>query len=326
MSDFIFSARNIEDGKFGEFPDFRTHYLILPDDEPGIDPKLIVPKTEWLEAVINSKESKEDILVYVHGYNNAEGDVLQSHRAIKAGLQSVGYTGQVVSFDWPCANNVVVYLEDRHKAAITALQLVNGGIAMLAEQQSNKCTVNVHLLAHSTGALVVREAFEDAQNTNRLKTQDWMVSQCVFISGDISANSMNLHSKCDAIYDHTLRLTNFQNPYDRVLALSNVKRVGFENRVGRIGLPDGAPAKCVNVNTGEYYQQIKENGQDTIGYSHGWYFDSKSNGDFMQDLCLILQGDIDRNAFPTRKLVDGELVLTRIMERVGISATKHFTI
>jgi esterase/lipase superfamily enzyme len=307
MPDFIFSARNIVDGAFGNDP-ADTSYLIVPDNEQ-LDPKFIVAQNDWLSALINADESKEDILIFIHGYNDSEMDVLGSHRAIKQGLSAAGYTGQVASFDWPCANVAAVYLEDRHKATITSLLLVDGGIAVLAEQQNNKCTVNVHLIAHSTGALVVREAFEHARTANKLKTQDWCVSQIVLISGDISSNSMVVNCKCDAVYDHCIRLTTFQNPYDRVLALSNVKRIGFENRVGRVGLPDGAPPKCVNVNSGDMYQSIKNNGGDTIPYSHSWYFDSKSNTRFMADLCLIIQGDIDRNVFPTRSLVNGVLTL-----------------
>ena len=202
-----------------------------------------------------------------------------------------------------------MYLGDRHKAALTAMQLVNGGICLLAKQQKNKCTINVHILAHRTGALVVRKAFEDAQNANKLETQDWIISQMVFISGDISADSMNLHSKCDAIYDHTVRVTNFHNPYDKVLAISNVKRIGFENRVGRVGLPANAPSKCVDVNSGYYYQAIKDNGGDSIAYSHSWYFDPKINSEFMGDLYYTLQSDLDRNVIPTREIVNGELRL-----------------
>ena len=309
MPDFIFSARNIVNGQFGNDPDTTTHYLVIPDGGSGIDPKNEVDKASWVNAIITANESREDILIFIHGYNNAECDVYNAHNNVKQGLKAAGYTGQVVSFDWPCADNVAVYLEDRHKAALTAMQLVNGGITVLAEQQDNSCTINVHILAHSTGALVVREAFEDAQNANKLPTQDWLVSQLVFISGDISANSMNLHSQCDAIYDHTTRVTNFQNPYDKVLSISNVKRIGFENRVGRVGIPDGAPPSCVNVNSGNYFQSIKENGGDTVAFSHSWYFDPKSNSEFMKDLCLIMQGDLDRNVFPTRQIIDGALIL-----------------
>jgi len=322
MDNFIFSARNIVDDSFGNDADARVHYLVVPDEADTIQPLHEVEQGVWINKMVSSPESQQDILIFVHGYNVSENDLFKSHKILKQGLSDAGYTGQLVSFDWPCGQNVAAYLEDRYKAAQTAWLLVKGGISILAARQNMsmpgqtaKCKVNTHILAHSTGAFVVREAFENADNANNLHTTSWMVSQVVFISGDISSKSMILHSKCDALYDHSTRLTNFQNPYDQVLALSNVKRIGFENRVGRIGLPDKAPDSCVNVNSGDYFQVIKNNCSDpgdpivAIPYSHSWYFDPQSNSEFIKDLYYTLQGDIDRNVIPTREIINGELRL-----------------
>ena len=138
---------------------------------------------------------QEDILIFVHGYNTNTREMLASHRAIKEGLAAVPgssyvskFNGKVISFDWPCQNSPLMYLPDRHEAKKTALELVNGGIALLSKRQAADCTINIHLLAHSTGAFVVREAFDDAKHTNRVNP-DWMVTQTVFISADISANA-----------------------------------------------------------------------------------------------------------------------------------------
>ena len=46
MPDFIFSARNIVDGKFSNDPDTTTHYLQIPDGVDGIDPQYEVLQTD----------------------------------------------------------------------------------------------------------------------------------------------------------------------------------------------------------------------------------------------------------------------------------------
>lgn len=310
MSDYIFSARAISGSTFSNDVDTKTHYLSVPDGAATILPAHEINSDIWVKNLISDMQTNkyDDILIFIHGYNESETDILGHHNALKQGLATQNFKGLVVSFDWPCENKALMYLDDRNKATMTAIQLGTGGIGMLAAQQNNNCKINVHVLAHSTGAFVVREAFENAQNA-KLATDNWMVNQLMFISGDISSKSMNLHSGCDAMFDHCIRLTNYFNPYDAALAMSNLKRFGFENRVGRVGLPDGAPDKCVDVNCGTWYETIKNNNTTDAFYSHGWAFDSKSNGPFIKDLNLNIQGNVDRNVMVTRQQVDGKLIL-----------------
>jgi hypothetical protein len=309
MSDYIFSARSISNGAFTNDVDSTTHYLSVPDGANAILPSQETDQDTWVKNLIADIRNNglDDILIFVHGYNENEGDILNHHNTLKQGLATQNFKGMVVSFDWPCANKALMYLDDRNKATMTAIQLGTGGIGILAAQQNNNCKINVHVLAHSTGAFVVREAFENAQNA-KLATDNWVVNQLMFISGDISSKSMNIHSGCDAMYDHCIRLTNYFNPYDAALAMSNLKRFGFENRVGRVGLPEGAPDKCVDVDCGPWYQTIQNNSSDPF-YSHGWAFDPKSNAPFIKDLNLTIQGNVDRNVMITRQLVNGKLTL-----------------
>ncbi len=50
---------------------------------------------------------------------------------------------------------------------------------------SSKYEINVLLLAHSTGAYVVREAFDDADDRRRIAAINGTVSQLVLIAGDV---------------------------------------------------------------------------------------------------------------------------------------------
>ena len=139
-----------------------SSFLVVPD---GVDPlpAHAITATNWYTAVRQAAlwenatgEERGDILFIVHGYNMSEAEVMQRHRRLEADLRKEGFRGVVVSFDWPSDNKALSYLPDRHRAKLTAFQLVSDGIAYLSAKQTPDCTTNIHILGHSTGAYVVR--------------------------------------------------------------------------------------------------------------------------------------------------------------------------
>jgi hypothetical protein len=247
----------------------------------------------------------------------SESEVMERHRRLKGDLLSLGFKGVVVSFDWPSDDKALAYLPDRHRAKNTALQLVSDGIAYLSENQSPGCTVNIHLLGHSTGAYVIREAFDDADDC-ALKNGAWSVSQIVFAAGDLSSASMGSDDGgAESIYRHSVRMTNYFSRHDEALDLSNVKRIGTAPRVGRIGLPENRPGSAVDVDCTQYYELLTAEGSPLaqtdspngiVGLkSHSWYF---GNLAFTRDLFATLIG-IDRTVMKTREVgTDGKIRLT----------------
>lgn len=316
MPDFLICVRNIERGRFGAEPG-STHFLKLPGSAKTPTPRHSIKKKDWIarvlrEAVVRhnprTKQDCGDILVFVHGYNNKQEEILERHRQIKDNLKAAGYKGAVVSFDWPSDDNVFYYLEDRSDAKGTAIKLVDDCIKVFSILQRPECEINVHLLAHSTGAYVVREAFDDADDRRGIARTNWTVSQVLFIAADVSAKSMSADSpRSSSLYRHCARLTNYSNPFDWVLKSSNAKRVGLAPRLGRVGLPDGAACNAVNVNCGPYYDRNKDAMKVGGVKSHSWHIGDKT---LMKDMFLTLSGDIDRNVIPTRSTDhNGNLIL-----------------
>lgn len=317
--DFFVTVRKVISNAFSDLPG-DTSFLEVPDDSQ-LDPKQSVRVDDWVRKVIDAAGLKEDatgvkrgdVLVFVHGYNNDPPTVLKRHRILKADLLRFGFDGVVVSFDWPSGNQALAYLRDRHNAKLTAFQLVSDCIERLARMQAMAdCLLNVHVLAHSTGAYVIQEAFDDADDHAGIASINWTLSQLVFIAGDVAATSMATgDADGESTYRHCVRLTNYSNPFDEVLQLSNVKRAGFEPRVGRVGLPSNVPQKALNVNCGEYYQAMIPNRDPatlTGAKSHSWYF-----GDpvFTKDLADTLLGNLDRHAISTRQpLATGQFKLS----------------
>ncbi len=316
--DFVLCARAVEKSKFIPEPG-QTLFLQIPDGAAPSPQHAVKKRDAWVKrlrkAATWGKDARThldrgDILIFVHGYNNSQEIVMRRHRQLKADLAQAGWRGAVVSFDWPSADMTLNYLEDRHDAKQTALQLVTDGITLLAQEQGPDCTINVHLLGHSTGAYVIREAFDDADDA-ALANNSWLVSQIAFIGADVSSGSLSgTNSTSESLYRHCTRLTNYSNRHDSVLKLSNAKRVGMAPRVGRVGLPDDAPAKSVDIDCSEYFQLLEDqptlrqkDQRAEIGtFNHSWHI---GNATFAKDLCETLKGDLDRRVFPTRKL-DGD--------------------
>jgi hypothetical protein len=321
--DYVFSARRVRQGAFDDEPG-STYFLAVPDNAADIAPKQRIGAAggnmpdKWANAVLAEARSgvnprtgqpKGDIVIYIHGFNTPTATMLQRHRLIKKGLGDQGFKGIVVSFDWPSASSALNYLEDRSDAKVTARLLVDAGISGFAARQSQDCEINLHILAHSMGSYVLREAFDDADDRPAVAATSWSVSQIMLISGDISASSMGSDNpKTSSLYRHCVRLTNYHNPFDSVLSLSNIKRVGVSPRAGRIGLPDTRPSKAVNVDCGAHYNAHKDAFDHLSNDDHIWYFYDQT---FMRDAFETIEGHVDRNEISTRVGAHSQLILRK---------------
>lgn len=294
--DYIICTRNNKGEGFGNEPG-KASFLLVPPTSNDLLQKDKVSMSSFLQEVINTP--KEDIVIYVHGYKMTSEVTLERHRILKSGLEKNGFKGDVITFAWPSGDSALLYLEDRHDAKKVAMELVNSGIALLAKQQGKDCSINVHVIAHSTGAYIVNEAFIDSETTKSTAEINWSAAQILFIAGDVSSDSLST-SGGEKLYRHCNRLTNYFSNFDDALAISNVKRVGAKNRVGRIGLPSDSPSKAVDVDCSNHYKINKNNIQVVNAmHSHSWHFWSET---WLKDAVVTLSGDIDRNAIETRLL------------------------
>lgn len=299
MPDYIVCTRAIEGGSFSSEPG-PTRFLRVPEKK-NPSPSHQINRTTFIEEVVGTPSAQkcEDIVVFIHGYNVTQSDLIKRHRSIRSGLAKAGYKGEFLSFDWPAKGNAANYLEDRSDARRVALQLVDDCITTFAALVKKGCTINLHLLAHSTGGFIIREAFDDADDRNSIAKTNWSVSQVCLVAADVASKDMaDSSANSNSLYRHCVRLTNYHNPYDSILKLSNVKRIGVAPRAGRVGLPADAPTKAVGVDCGDRFRNahpVTKPIIDTV--SHGWYFDDPV---FLKDLAYTIAGDMDREVIPTR--------------------------
>jgi pimeloyl-ACP methyl ester carboxylesterase len=307
MVKYWISARKVSGGQFVDQIDLgATRYLRVPDGQTPA-PSQEIARTQWVKEILGLFPVKDpaygpsgDILFFVHGFNNTINDVDQRHQLVQAGLAANNFDCRVISFDWPCDDVALAYLDDRDHAKKTAILLVNAGIKPFVAAQARICDINVHVLGHSMGAYLIREAFDHADD-GQTSSANWTANQLVLIAGDVSAASFSQSNpSTESTYRHCYRLTNYFNGYDEVLQISNAKRIGLAPRVGRVGLPPDVPDKAVNIDCSAYFHNTYGSGGpglDIATLSHSWFFKDQV---FLKDLSETLRGATDRQFVAVR--------------------------
>lgn len=302
--EYFFTARRRSQGRYTDSIG-PIRYLAVPEDQP-ITPDFEKSPGAWFDEVQAAagglRSSHGNIVFYVHGFNTEQAEMRARHRKIAHGLRANNFGCVLVSFDWPSDGDLFSYFDDRQDARLAANHLLNQGIEPLAERQEPDCVVDIHIIAHSMGCFLVREAFDYADDRHRVAQTNWTVAQVAFVAADVSAKSMALgNPKSSSLLRHTTRLTNYYSPFDEILSISSTKRIGVSRRLGRIGLPELRDEKAVNLYCGGHYE-LTRGAYSGTGASHWWYFEAPR---FYEDLAHTLSGALDRNAIPGRSPTTG---------------------
>jgi hypothetical protein len=318
MNSYVLCVRDKASGddKFGSGFGSAS-YLEVPDGTKVPLPSHKVGGVrQWMDKIVKqaippgmAPGNELDIVFFVHGYNTDPEEALTRQRLVEKELRARGFQCMVVGFDWPTGGSAVLYAYDRFEAQNAASLLVKGGIIPFADYTLEDCPINIHVMAHSMGGFVVREAFravDKGRNSNL--ANDWRIGQVVLFAADISSDCFALNdSEMVPVFDHCGRLTNYFSGHDEALAVSNIKNIDISSRVGRVGMPTDTPAneKAVDVDCGPRYTAIPEDQRAKFKVingmvSHSWYLEDAI---WYDDLADTLKGQKDRYSFPTRTRV-----------------------
>ncbi len=303
MSYYSITIRRVSNGSFTDALDIGSvRYLKIPDGARIPTPAHAIARTDWVKDILalfsaESAKPSGDVAFFVHGYNNTLDNIWKHQKQLHAGINRDGFKCPVIAFDWPSDAATIAYLDDLDHAVKTSLLLVNSAIKLFVATLRQDCDIRVHVVGHSMGAFLIREAFDHADGGSTAGA-NWTAGQLALFAGDASATKFSkTNTETESLYRHCYRLTNYFSGYDEVLQISNVKRLGFAPRVGRIGLPPDAPAKAANVDCSRHYAERYGIAGQPLSKTHSWYFE---DDDFLHDLRLTLRGAIDRFKIPTR--------------------------
>ena len=279
-------------------------WLAVPPEAavPGPGHALAGPEA-WVAEL---QAAGRPVVFYVHGYNTDPAEALLRQRRLDRELAARDLPCTVVGFDWPTGGTAAAYLHDRLQAQGAALALVEGAILPFLRARRPDCPTPVHLLAHSMGAFVLREAFRAADQSHRPDLGGpWRVAQVVLVAADLSSDSFRGdHPDMAPVFARCGRLTNHFSGHDQALAVSSLKHLDLASRVGRVGMPAGAPgsARAVDVDCGPRYLAVPDRRLAELDglVSHSWYLEDPRWHD---DLAHTLRGALGRAHFPTRSPV-----------------------
>ena len=300
---FMITLRKSGDGNDGFFG--ATPRYIAFDEN---DQQVILNATTWRRAIIAHLTPdagvlpKGDLLFFVHGYNVSFDSSCKSNIANAKTLKDNLWPGIFVGFDWPSLGLAVPgYPWDKSNALNALAQFIQLGLGPFVAQRTPDCAVTVSMMAHSMGALLLREALTWAPAHPFTNTKDWSVSQLILVAADVSTASLNRDQPGGRSIDHYVgRTTSYYNHYDAVLQVSDVKNGEPTDRAGRVGLTPNVPSSFCQVDASALFiaqHQLIEEALN-VALPHCFYFQQP---EFWQDVVLTLAGGIDRHALPTRK-------------------------
>ncbi|WP_158967430.1 alpha/beta fold hydrolase [Chachezhania sediminis] len=293
----FFSRRtyNAQTQKFTNNPAALTRYVSISDPGAGGTRKGgIVSRENWLDLV-GQEGAANGVLVFVHGFNTSQADMLNRLAKIKAGVAAHGFRGAVVAFDWPSDGAVHAYDRDRSDAKTVAPHLVGDGIVPLLGMSPRP---RIHILAHSMGGLVVLRALSDFGDSAGPTRANWGADEILFASADVDAAWLERGAWGGLVLKaRAKRFTNYYCGRDRVLDLSGNVINGGRERVGRVGMPAPRTGGHWDLYANEQYLRDVPDAQRTMTYSHTWWFD---NDGFYKDVALTLAGE-NAETMPTRR-------------------------
>ena len=326
MYSFVLSVRdkNLKKDEFGIGFGSAAYLQIPTNNDLSILPRTVPRPSdkvsgikEWLGNIVKQaipdgahSSNKLDIVFFVHGYNTSPEEALTRQRQVENELRARSFQCMVIGFDWPTGGSAALYEYDRFEAQKAASLLVKGGILPFVNYTLKDCPIKIHLMAHSMGAFVVREAFRSVdKGRDSNLANDWRVGQLVLFGADISSKCFELgNSDMAPVFNHCGRLTNYFSGFDEALAVSNLKNIDISSRVGRVGMPKDSHAnnKAVDVNCGPRYKAIDEDIRKQFKFidgmvSHSWYLEDAI---WYDDLAYTLNGQLDRYLIPTRLRVE----------------------
>nr|WP_254437989.1 alpha/beta fold hydrolase [Ruegeria arenilitoris] len=293
----FFSRRtyNSQKKKFTLKPAAKTRYVNITKKsaDGSVRKGSIVKKADWLNLV-RQQGGDSAVLIYVHGFNTSQTDMLDRLEKIENGARSNGFKGAVVAFDWPSDGSPHAYDRDRADAKTVAPHLVGDGMLPLLGMPSKP---KVHILAHSMGTLVVLRAFSDFGDAAGPGNKIWSADQVMFASGDVDAAWLEKGAWGNLVLKkRSKRFTNYYSGKDKVLSLSGGLVNGGRKRAGRVGMPKLTSKGHWDIHCDEQYKRDVPKGKRSMTKSHRWWFDSKG---FYKDLALNLDGQ-DAKKMPTR--------------------------
>ena len=196
------------------------------------------------------KVNKDDILIFIHGYNVTFPNAIRQTAQLTYDLK---FKGVPLTYSWTSQGGLAQYAKDEASVMYTIPKLV----AFLEEVINNKGKAKIHILAHSMGTRALANALKDIS----YMYDSPQFKNVILAAPDIDAEvfESNLYSK---IIKTTEKITIYTSSKDAALQLSHSVHDG--KRLGEGG---------ENISIFKDIVTIDASGLDTsfIGLGHSYF-------------------------------------------------------
>ena len=189
----------------------------------------------WVQAIRAEldRSAKRDVTIYVHGYNT---DFIDNTLIAGELFHYFGRQGAMVTFEWPSADKLLGYIQDKSTASYSTRQF-RAVISNIAKE----CDVDsITIIGHSAGAPIVVNALRELRLLEYDLSADEVCNKYRVGRVVLAAADMDVMAFTNAVHDRFYELTKgvaiYSSPKDKALRvaerLNGYTRLG--NAVGQL--------------------------------------------------------------------------------------------
>lgn len=186
-------------------------------------------------ALARRDAAAQDVMVFVHGFNNTFAEGL--YRQVQM-THDFAVPGVVVNYSWPSLGNPLGYVHDRDSALVA-----RDGLQQVLEQVARTRAQRIVLVAHSMGGFVTMETLRQMGRDGRGPV--WAkISPVVLLAPDVDLDVFKAQARATGGLPQPFIV--FASARDRALMLSS-RLSGQEVRLGSVGTVDDLEGLGVTV-------------------------------------------------------------------------------
>lgn len=295
---YFFTRRRLKRGTDAFSDKFATvtRYIEIDETAGGAFKGVRLPVDKWARRVLSQSQNGE-VLIYVHGFNTSQFDLIKRLRTFRSKL---GFKGAIIGFDWPTGSTKklteLFKVYRKAKTNVNKLDniLVTDGLNPLWKADTG---TTLHVMGHSMGAYAIANAFSRAPTETGPIGKNWSVGEAIFSAADIDARMMKKRGGYAlTMQERSARLTHHYSAEDKVLQISGQMHDGHP-RSGRAGIAPDIAKGLIDVSMQDRYLSQTPTHQQETRHSHSWYLDDRG---FLTDLDLVLRG-VEAKKMKTRQ-------------------------
>lgn len=298
-----FSPEGLSDLRFGKADvdlDAKTFTMEVVPNKPS----------EGSQAVYTAVKQKmmdqsRSTLIIIHGYATSFAQAIVGAAKTKKAYETQNLN--VFMFSWPSDGKNVppqAYADDRHDASASGLAFARGLMKLVEFLSAGKpCGQQVHLLAHSMGNYVLRNALQALINHPEgyaASGQLPRIFENIFsMAADEDNDALEKPEKWERLPEITRHLNIYFNNHDRALNISDLTK-GNPDRMGSDGPahPGDLPSKVTLIDVSRTQNFF----QTATSVGHGYYDEQpKVVSDVLQVIAGLQPDQIAGRSFVSAK-------------------------